>query len=348
MNKIIVCFLSIILFNSTGHTHDLADAMERVLPSITYIRAQQFNTVKTVDPTTKEITEKQVEVNPIVGTGFIIEDNIVVTNHHVIDKAIRNKSEIYVSFVEDNTKHLATVIGYDKITDVALLSIEGEFPSLVISACTNLRMGSSIFTISHFYGIGWSATNGIVSSTERNDSRYPYVNNLQVQLLSGTGSSGGPVFNADGNVVGLNRSIVSMFPRVNMLTGSPRMLSMVAFPVRGDSMIEAIENIKEHIVVEHMDLGVQMIPFGVDSSFHINKDPDFFTGIIVFQKDRTSSTTLKQSDLIVSLDNQTFTDPIELLSYLDENYEVGDVVKLYVYRDEKLINIDVTLEAAGT
>ena len=347
MNKIIVCILSTLLLSSAGHTHDLADSMERVLPSITYIRAQQFSIVKQIDPTTKEVVEKRVEVNPIVGTGFIIEDNIVVTNHHVIDNAIKNKSEIYVSFVEDNTRHLATVIGYDKITDVALLQLEGEFPSLQIDPCNSLRMGSEVFTISHFYGIGWSGTNGIVSSMKRTDPRYPYVNNLQVQLLSGSGSSGGPVFNAAGDIVGLNRSIVSMFPRVNVFGGSSRMLSMVAFPVRGDSMIEAIENIKEHTIVTRVDLGVQMIPFGVDSTFHVNSDPDFFTGIIVYQKDKTSDTTLKASDLIVSLDNKTFTSPLEILAYLDKNYVVGDVVKLYVYRNEKLINIDVTLEAVG-
>ena len=348
MNKIIVCILSTLLFSNIGHTHDLADSMERVLPSITYIRAQQFTTVKDIDPVTKEVTEKRVEVNPIVGTGFIIEDNIVVTNHHVIANAIKNKTEIHVSFVEDNTRHLATVIGYDKITDVALLKIEGEFPSIIISEYNNLRMGSEVFTISHFYGIGWSGTNGIVSSTKRTNPRYPYVNNLQVQLLSGSGSSGGPVFNTNGNVVGLNRSIVSMFPRMNVLGGSGRMLSMVAFPVRGDSMIEAIEKIKEQTVVTRLDLGVQMIPFGESSTFHLNEDADFFTGIIVYQKDRTSDTTLKASDLIVSIDNQTFTSPLVLLAYLNENYEVGDVVKLYVYRDEKLINIDVILEAVGS
>lgn len=348
MRKIIVCFLSIMLLSTTGHTHDLADSMERVLPSITYIRAQQFSTIKDVNPVTKEVTEKRVEVNPIVGTGFIIEDNIVVTNHHVISNAIENQTGIYISFIEDNTKHLATVIGYDKITDVALLQLEGNFPSVEIDPCTSLRMGAEVFTISHFYGIGWSGTNGIVSSTERSDPRYPYVNNIQVQLLSGSGSSGGPVFNADGNVIALNRSIVSMFPRVNAMSGSGRMLSMVAFPVSGGSMITAIENIKEQTIVEHIDLGVQMIPFGADSSYHTNKDPAFFTGIIVFQKDKTSNSALEPADLIVSLDNQTFTSPKEILEYLDENYKPGDVVKLYVYRAEKLINIDVTLEAVGT
>ena len=60
------------------------------------------------------------------------------------------------------------------------------------------------------------------------------------------------------------------------------MLSMVAFPIKGDSMAEAITAIKEHTIVTRLDLGVQMIPFGEDSTFHINQDADFFTGIIVY------------------------------------------------------------------
>ena len=150
-----------------------------------------------------------------------------------------------------------------------------------------------------------------------------------------------------GNVVGLNRSIVSMFPRVTRMSGGTSMLSMVAFPIRGDSLLEAIKRIKEETIVERVDLGVQLVPFGAHSSYHTNEDPTFFTGVIVYQKDSQSNTTLQTSDLIISLDNQTFTDPGALLKYLDENYEPGDVVKLHVYRDEKLINIDVTLEAVG-
>lgn len=350
MRTFIICFLSIVVLlgsSQAGHTHNLADAMERALPSITYIRAQQFTTIKEIDPVTRVVTEKRVEVNPIVGTGFVIESNIVVTNYHVVANAIENQTEIHVTFIEDNIRHPAEIIGYDKIADVALLQLNGDFPSLQISTCKSLRMGSVVFTISHFYGIGWSATNGIVSSTDRTDPRYPYINNLQLQLLSGTGSSGGPVFNSEGDVVGLNRSIVSMFPRTQTSGGRSSMLSMVAFPVKGDSMLTAITAIKRDTIVKHVDLGVQLIPFGPDSSFHVNTDPAFFTGMIVFAADTDSETALKAADLIVSMDNQTFTEPVLLYAYLKENYAIGEVVKLYVYRDEKLINIDVTLEDAG-
>jgi len=347
MKKLYVCILALgTLFTSVGHTHDLADAMNRVLPSITYIRAQQFQSIEEINPVTKAVTKVLVPTSPVIGTGFVIEKNIVVTNHHVIETAIKNKTKIFVSFIEDNTQYEATIVGYDVISDVALLKIEGEHPSVEISICNDLRMGTEVFTISHFYGIGWSGTKGIVSSMSRSDSRYPYVNNVQLQILSGTGSSGGPVFNEAGKVIALNRSIISMLPR-SSIGGVNRQLSMVAFPIRGDSVLIAVNKIKKSGVVTRVDLGVGLVPFGVESSYHLNEDPNFFTGVIVFSKDKDSQTALESSDLIVSVDNITFTDPAELLTYLDDKYSAGDVVKMYVYRNEKLINIDVTLESVG-
>ena len=344
MKKVFVCFVALIVWG-TGHTHDMGEAMQEVLPAITYIRAQQFQKVKEVNPVTKQVVEKTIEVTPVIGTGFIIRDNIVVTNHHVIARAITNGSDIYISFIESTERHKAAVIGYDKITDVALLRLDGEFPSVKITTDNSIHMGQEVFTISHFYGIGWSATNGIISSTERNDPRYPYVRNLQLQILSGSGSSGGAVFNTKGDVVALNRAIISMNATAS---GTNRtQLSMVAFPVRGDVLQESVERILAEHVVERVDLGVQLIEFGADSAYHVNQDPDFFTGVMVFAVSADSSTPLRTSDIIISVDKNTFTDPGELLRYLDEKYDAGDVVKLYVYRDSDVINIDVTLESVG-
>lgn len=344
MKKLFVCFVALIAW-STGHTHDMGVAMKDVLPAITYIRASQFQTIKEVNPVTKQVIEKTVEVTPVVGTGFIIKGNIVVTNHHVIAKAIINGTDIYVSFVENNERYKAAVIGYDKIADVALLRLDGQFPSVVIAENQELHMGQEVFTISHFYGIGWSATNGIISSTERRDPRYPYINNIQLQILSGSGSSGGAVFNTKGQVVALNRAIISMSATA---TGDTRsQLSMVAFPVRGDSLSDSIDRILAEHIVERVDLGAQLVGFGADSGYHVNENPNFFTGVVVFATSKNSLTPLRTSDIIISVDKQTFTDPGELMSYLDENYEPGDTVKLYVYRNEEVINIDVTLESVG-
>ena len=344
MKKLFVCFVALIVW-STGHTHDLGEAMEKVLPAITYIRAQQFQTVKEVNPVTKEVTEKSVQVTPIIGTGFIINDNIVVTNYHVIAKSVKNGTDIFVTFIESNERHEAAIIGYDEIADVALLRLEGSFPSVTICQCDNWRMGQEVFTISHFYGIGWSATNGIISSPDRRDPRYPYIHSLQLQILSGSGSSGGAVFDEDGHVVALNRAIISMNP--SSILAPKSQLSMVAFPIRSDSLTTSIRRIlREHIVVR-VDLGVQLIEFGDDSGYHSNENPDFFTGIIVYSKTDKPLAQLKSTDIIIGVDGRTFTKPEELLVYLDAEYEPGDVVKFYVYRDEQIINIDVTLESVG-
>ena len=348
MKKILVCFLYLVFFSSNGHTHDLTEVMNSVLPSIAYIRVERFQTRDQINEVTREVTKVDIPQAPIVGTGFVIDGNNVVTNYHVIAFAIQNNTKVHIMFINNNKQYKAKIIGYDKVADVALLQIDGIHPSVIISSCADLRMGDEVFSISNFYGIGWSGTQGSISSNQRSDSRYPYIKNLQLQLLTGSGSSGGPVFNAKGEVIALNRSIVSMFPsQIMMGRRNPSMLSMVAFAVRGDTVMDSIERIREDLIVRRVDLGVSLIPFGADSTYHINEDEDFFTGIIVLSLDRGVTTTLKISDLIIAIEGRTFTDPGELLSWLDDNYEEDDVINMEVYRDEKVINIAVTLGVAG-
>lgn len=347
MKKILVCFLCFVFFSNNGHTHDLTEVMNSVLPSITYIRVERFQTFDRINAVTKEVTKVDVPQTPIVGTGFIIDGNNVVTNYHVIAHAIKNNTKIHISFIDNNKQYEAKILGYDKIADVALLEIEGDHPSVIISPCVDLQMGDEVFSISNFYGIGWSGTQGSISSNKRNDTRYPYIKNLQLQLLTGSGSSGGPVFNKKGEVIALSRSIVSMFPIQFILGRNPSMLSVVAFAVRGDTVMDSINRIREDLIVTRIDLGVNLIPFGEESIYHTNEDEDFFTGVIVLSVDPGITTTLKTSDLIIAIRGRTFTDPGELLLWLDDNFEEGDVIGIEIYRDEQVINISVTLGVAG-
>lgn len=348
MKKILVCFLYFFFFSNNGHTHDLTEVMNNVLPSIAYIRVERFQTLDKINKVTREVTKVDIPQVPIVGTGFIIDGNNVVTNYHVIAYAIQNNTKVHITFIDNNKQYEAKILGYDKVADVALLEIDGEHPSVIISMCNNLRMGDEVFSISNFYGVGWSGTQGSISSNQRNDFRYPYIKNLQLQLLTGSGSSGGPVFNEDGKVIALNRSIVSMFPSSMMKGGrSTSMLSMVAFAIRGDTVIDTINRIREDLIVHRIDLGARLIPFGADSMYHTNEDGDFFTGVIVLDLDPGVTTNLKTSDLIIAMEGRTFTDPGELLLWLDENYEEGDVINMAVYRDERIINIAVTLGVTG-
>ena len=351
MKRLFVGLIALLTLNA-GQAHDLADTMNDVLPAVAYIRVEQFVVRDKVDLVTKLTTKVRVPTTPIIGTGFVIDDNNVVTNHHVIAFAIKNNTEIFITFENSNQRYLAKILGYDKIADVALLEIPGEHPSVEIQGRKDLRMGDPVFSISHFYGIGWSGTQGTVSSNERHDVRYPYINNLQLQLLQGSGSSGGPVFNEHGEVVALNRSIVSMFPRAVVPIRSGSMLSMVGYPVRGDTMLGAIEAIREDIIVVHLDLGVSLIEFGHDSMFHLNYasgDTEYPVGTMVMSVDKGSTTTLQTSDIIISIEGKKFTDPAELLNWLNSQsrFKEGNTVNVQVYRNTEVINIAVPLTIVG-
>jgi len=354
MRKIVFGLL-IVLWLNVGNTHEpeLAEIMSNVLPSVAYIQVEQFAIRDKVDEVTKEVTQVRVAGTPIVGTGFVIDGSTVVTNYHVISFAITNNTDIYVSFRESNRRYQAKILGYDKVADVALLGLSETFPSVKISKNTNLRMGDAVFSISHFYGIGWSGTQGTVSSNRRNDTRYPYVNNLQLQLLQGSGSSGGPVFNYMGEVVGLNRSIVSMYPRsaFEMSRGSS-MLSMVGYPVRADTLLTAIEAIRRDIIVVHLDLGVTLIDFGSSSQYHLNYasgDPDFPVGTMVLGIDKGNMSTLMLSDIIISIDGEEFSSALELFEWLNSQrkFKAGDYINVQLYRNAEIINTTVKIQLAG-
>jgi len=337
---------------STGQAHDLADMMNDVLPAVAYIRVEQFVVRDKVDLVTKLTSKVRVPTTPIVGTGFVIDNNNVVTNYHVIAFAVKHNTEIYITFENSNQRYLGKVLGYDKVADVALVEISDEHPSVEILDSAEFRMGDPVFSISHFYGIGWSGTQGTISSGLRRDRRYPYINNLQLQLLQGSGSSGGPVFNEDGKVIGLNRSILSMFPKSIVPTRSGSMLSMVGYPVRGDSLLEAIEAIRKDIIVVHLDLGVSLIEFGKDSMFHLNYasgNDEYPIGTMVMNIDKGVTTTLQETDIIISIEGKEFSDPVDLFEWLNTQSEFthGDTVNVQVYRDTEIINIAVPLTIAG-
>ena len=139
------------------------------------------------------------------GSGFVISaDGFVVTNNHVIDGA----TKIQVSF-DENNKHEADLIGTDARTDVALLKIKGSktFP-FVKFADKNPRVGDWVLAVGNPFGLGGTVTAGIVSALGRDIGSGPY-DFLQIDAAVNRGNSGGPTFNLEGEVVGVNTAIYS-------------------------------------------------------------------------------------------------------------------------------------------
>ena len=143
-----------------------------------------------------------------LGSGFIIDDaGIVVTNFHVIE----NAEEITVTLA-DETTFVAEVLGQDQKTDIAVLKIdpgETQLTAVPFGDSDNLRVGDWVLAIGNPFGLGGTVTAGIVSARGRDIGNGPYDDFIQTDASINRGNSGGPLFNLDGEVIGINTAIFS-------------------------------------------------------------------------------------------------------------------------------------------
>jgi len=146
------------------------------------------------------------QTNDSLGSGFIIDsDGYVVTNHHVIKDA----DEIIVR-LKDRRELKATVIGSDERSDIALLKIEADnLPVVKLGSSSNLKVGSWVMAIGSPFGFDHSVSVGVISATGRTLPSESYVPFIQTDVAINPGNSGGPLFNLDGEVVGINSQIYS-------------------------------------------------------------------------------------------------------------------------------------------
>src|SRR6201987_2625234 len=142
-----------------------------------------------------------------LGSGFIIDaSGLVVTNNHVISDA----DEINV-ILNDGTKLKATLVGKDNKSDLALLRVHSDKPikAVKFGDSEKLRLGEWVVAIGNPFSLGGSVTAGIVSARNRDINSGPYDNYIQTDAAINRGNSGGPLFNLDGEVVGINTAIIS-------------------------------------------------------------------------------------------------------------------------------------------
>ena len=178
------------------------------------------------------------------GSGFVISpDGYVVTNNHVIDGA----SKIQVSFDKDN-KFDAELIGSDSRTDVALLKIKASQPFPFVKFADKLpRVGDWVVAVGNPFGLGGTVTAGIVSAQGRDIGSGPY-DYMQIDAAVNRGNSGGPTFNLDGEVVGVNTAIYS--PSGGNVG--------IAFAIPARTAMEVVEQLKSSGSVSRGWLGVKI------------------------------------------------------------------------------------------
>src|SRR5690606_3885867 len=142
-----------------------------------------------------------------LGSGFIIDaSGLVVTNNHVIADA----DEVTV-ILNDGSKLRAEILGRDKKTDIALLKVKSDKPLVAVKFgdSEKLRLGEWVIAIGNPFSLGGTVTAGIVSARNRDINSGPYDNYIQTDAAINRGNSGGPLFNLNGEVVGVNTAIIS-------------------------------------------------------------------------------------------------------------------------------------------
>jgi len=152
------------------------------------------------------LRKQRPRVGEALGSGFIISpDGYVVTNNHVVE----NATKVTIT-MNDGSTHPAKIVGTDKKTDLALLKIEGggNFPHVDWASATP-RVGDWVIAVGNPFGLGGTVTAGIVSARGRDIGAGPYDDFLQIDAPVNRGNSGGPTFNTQGQVVGVNTAIYS-------------------------------------------------------------------------------------------------------------------------------------------
>jgi len=197
-----------------------ADMVENLLPTVVNIQTRQTiegGQAEQFEEFFKEFFERRGEGGEpppqqprrgsSLGSGFIIDSTgYIVTNHHVIADA--DEVEVVLS---DGTSLEATIVGSDKDTDLALLKVEasGDLPATTWGDSDVTRIGDWVVAIGNPFGLGGTVTAGIVSARQRDINAGRYDNFIQTDAAINKGNSGGPMFNLDGQVIGVNTAIFS-------------------------------------------------------------------------------------------------------------------------------------------
>jgi serine protease Do len=275
--------------------------------------------------------QQQMPVHAL-GSGFIVSPNgVILTNAHVVHGA----TQVTVT-LSDHREFKAKVLGQDQATDVAVIKIDAkDLPTVHMTGSSSLQVGDYVLAIGAPYGLEETATAGIVSAKGRslNDHDDQSVQFIQTDVAVNPGNSGGPLFDAYGNVVGINSQIYSN-------TGGFQGVSF-AIPIEVATHDE--ESILKTGKVEHARLGVmvQGVNQSLAKSFHL----DTPAGALVSKVDPDSAAAragLRAGDVILEYNDANLLDAGQLSAAV-AMAAPGDSVKMKVWRDGKTVELTAKL-----
>jgi serine protease Do len=264
------------------------------------------------------------------GSGFFISpDGYAVTNNHVVDKA----DNVEVT-ADDGKTYTAKVIGTDPRTDLALIKIEGrsDFP-FVRLADASPRIGDWVLAVGNPFGLGGTVTAGIVSARGRDIGAGPYDDFIQIDAPVNKGNSGGPTFDVDGNVIGVNTAIFS--PSGGSVG--------IAFAIPAETVRTVVAQLKDKGAVTRGWLGVQIQPVTSEIADSMGLKSD--QGALVSEPQANSPAMkagIKSGDVITKVNGEAVKDARALARRISA-LAPGASVKLTVVRGGKEEIVSLTL-----
>jgi len=199
MKNFLILILLLPLF-SCASTVNFPNVIAKTTPSVVHI----MNILSSDSESDTKLEDHNGK--PIMtGSGFMISGNHIITNQHVIE----NSSELLISFKDDPKSYPASIIGFDKEIDIAVLKFNGDKTVNPLSwSEQEIRSGQDIWVYGHPAGLLYSVSKGIISHTDRRITN-PWQRTIQVDAAINSGNSGGPLFDMNGDVVGINVMLVS-------------------------------------------------------------------------------------------------------------------------------------------
>ncbi|MDG2187360.1 MAG: Do family serine endopeptidase [Hyphomicrobiales bacterium] len=355
MNKyfqISIYVLVIFITNSSlslGNNYaDFSEIAEIYADSVVNISSKQkienANPFNGIDPEEvpdvfKEYYEKnknpqQQEKYSSLGSGFIIDNKgIIVTNAHVIQDA----DEIEVTF-SNGIILSAEIIGKDPKTDIAVLKVipqpDQKLLALEFGDSDKLRVGEWVVAIGNPFGLGGTVTAGIVSAKNRDIRAGPYDNFIQTDAAINKGNSGGPLFNTNGQVVGINSAIIST-------TGGS---VGIGFAIPSKTAISIVEQLLEFGETKRGWLGVRIQDVTEDIASSLGLDePKGALVVAVDEKSPARNAGIKSGDVIIEFNNI----PVNVMRKLPRivaETKVGSKVEVKIWRNNRSINKYVVVE----
>ena len=263
------------------------------------------------------------------GSGFFISrDGYAVTNNHVVQGA----ENVQVT-TDDSKIHNAKVIGTDPRTDLALIKVDGNDFPFVKLADNSPRVGDWVLAVGNPFGLGGTVTAGIVSARGRDIGAGPYDDFIQIDAPVNKGNSGGPTFNVDGNVIGVNTAIFS--PSGGSVG--------IAFAIPSDTVKSVVEQLRDKGSVTRGWIGVQIQTVTPDIADSMGLKET--TGALVSEPQKDSPAAkagIQSGDVITSVNEVPVHDPRELARKIG-TMAPGTSVKLNVIHQGQSETLTLTL-----